>query len=60
MKSRLESPPAFVFHLAREVGSTPGEICWNDASLIRAIRERDRQWERMLAELYREWKSRRR
>jgi len=57
MKNKLESVAAFVYCRA------PGGEYWNRWSPLQvkhAIRERDRQWERLLAALYKESKKARR
>jgi hypothetical protein len=57
MKSRLESVAAFVYRLS------PGGNYWHRWSSLQVkhiIRERDRMWERMLADLYKESKKARR
>lgn len=50
MKSRLEPLDPFIFRLQEEFGGS-----WDYSRVRRAVRERDRQWERMLAELYRQY-----
>jgi hypothetical protein len=52
MKSRLEPVNAFVFRVAERSDSR--KLLWDYTRVCRAIRERDRQWERMLAALYKE------
>jgi len=55
MKSRLEPVNVFAYRVMEG-----GELIFGCCRLRKAIRERDRQWERMLATLYREREKRRR